>query len=64
MRVCLQLINILTLGSPDGKGCFFPDGLLGAIHLPTGYASAATGLEAWPAKAKLATQVTAEWLNL
>ena len=42
---------------PRRQGLLLPDGLLGAIHLPTGYASAATGLEAWPAKPKLATEV-------
>lgn len=33
----MQNINILTLGSPEGKGVFFPLGLLGAIVTPTGY---------------------------
>jgi len=27
----------VTLGSADGKGCFFPEGLHGKINKPTGY---------------------------
>ena len=27
----------MTLGSADGKGCFFPEGLHGKINKPTGY---------------------------
>jgi hypothetical protein len=44
----MQLINILTLGSPEGVGVFFPDGLLGAINKPTGYASSAPGTNPFP----------------
>ncbi len=32
-----QNINILTLGNPDGRGVFFPNGLNGVITKPTGY---------------------------
>ena len=41
--VHLQIINILTLGSPDGIGCFFPKGFLGKINKPTGYDASASG---------------------
>lgn len=43
-----QLINILTLGSPDGKGCFFPEGFKGRINRPEGFAKLADGYEPWP----------------
>ena len=53
-----QIINIVTLGSPDGKGVFFPNGLGGAINKPTGYNETASGLDSFPASgAKVATQV-------
>lgn len=44
----MQIINILTLGSPTGTGVFFPNGLNGAIKTPTGYASTYPGLDAFP----------------
>lgn len=53
-------INILTLGSPNGTGVFFPEGLLGRISTPTGYAAVADGLEDFPATPVLSTQVCAD----
>lgn len=35
-RAPQQLINILTLGDPNGKGCFFPEGFSGRINKPAG----------------------------
>lgn len=52
-------INILTLGSPNGTGVFFPEGLLGRINTPTGYAATAGGLDDFPASPQLATQQSA-----
>jgi hypothetical protein len=43
-----QNINILTLGAKNGKGGFFPNGLLGKIRLPTGYNKVAPGTNAYP----------------
>ena len=43
----LQLINILTLGDPQGVGVFFPEGLLGAINKPTGFNVSASGTNAF-----------------
>ena len=55
---CLQLINIETLGNPNGIGVFFPNGYVGAINKPTGYASMDTGLGGFPAAGTgVATQV-------
>ena len=45
---CLQNINILTLGNPEGKGVFFPNGLLGAITTPYGYNKTDPGNETYP----------------
>lgn len=55
----MQIINILTLGSHDGVGCFFPKGFLGKINKPTGYDASASGTIAWDASGppKLAVQV-------
>ena len=50
-------INILTLGSPNGTGVFFPEGLLGRINTPTGYAAVASGLDDFPASPSVASQV-------
>ena len=44
---CLQLINILTLGSPSGKGGFFPNGLTGAITTPAGFNASDPGTKAF-----------------
>jgi hypothetical protein len=52
-----QLINILTLGAADGKGCFFPNGLLGEIVTPTGYNATASGTTDFPPAAPVAGQV-------
>jgi hypothetical protein len=53
------LINILTLGSPIGKGVFFPSGLLGAIVTPATFDQSLPGLDSFPPSsgAKVATQV-------
>ena len=55
----LQIINILTLGSPDGIGCFFPKGFLGKINKPTGFDASASGTTASDASGppKIAVQV-------
>lgn len=44
----VQLINILTLGDPEGVRVFFPKGLLGAITKPTGYNASSPGNQAYP----------------
>ncbi len=55
---CLQVINIVTLGSPSGTGAFFPNGLVGNITKPTGYNVTASGLDSFPSSgAKVASQV-------
>lgn len=46
-----QNINILTLGSPDGKGAFFPNGLNGVITTPTGFNVSDPGTEDIPKNA-------------
>ena len=58
-RTPQQLINMYSLGNPDGTGPFFPYGLVGAITTPTGYTDMATGLEDFPSEPYLATQVQA-----
>ncbi|KAK9915059.1 hypothetical protein WJX75_004249 [Coccomyxa subellipsoidea] len=63
-RTPQQIINIVTLGSPDGKGVFFPEGLYGAINKPTGYNATASGLDSFPASgAKVATQLSTEQIG-
>ena len=58
MSCCVQLINILTLGSPQGVGVFFPSGFLGAINKPASYNESLPGLDSFPAtNARVATQV-------
>ena len=56
LLVCLQLINILTLGNPNGVGAFFPNGLLGKLNKPTGFANSANLLADFPTDA-VASQV-------
>ena len=56
LLVCLQLINILTLGNPNGVGAFFPNGLLGKLTKPTGFANSANLLANFPPDA-VASQV-------
>ena len=41
----VQIINILTIGSPTGIGGFYPQGLNGNIKTPTGYNVTASGLQ-------------------
>ena len=61
----VQLINILTLGDPQGIGVFFPEGLLGAINKPTGYNTSAPGTNAFPTPAgRVATAVRWTILNI
>ena len=55
-------INILTLGSPNGTGVFFPEGLNGNWRLPTGYAAMASGVADFPANPQLGSQVPAHFL--
>jgi len=54
---CAQLINVLTLGSPDGKGCFFPEGLHGEITVPTGFNTSVAAVDDFPWVAPVAGQV-------
>ncbi|KAK9819242.1 hypothetical protein WJX81_003477 [Elliptochloris bilobata] len=49
-------INILTIGSPEGIGGFFPKGLNGVITKPTGYNVSGDGLADYPSTARLANQ--------
>ena len=51
-------INILTLGNPEGKGVFFPNGLIGAISKPTGIDQMASGLDDFPSSPMVAFQVS------
>ena len=57
----MQNINILTLGNPEGKGVFFPEGLLGSIVTPYGFNMTDPGNETFPTSTgnsgKLDTQV-------
>ena len=57
----MQNINILTLGNPQGKGVFFPEGLLGNITTPYGFNMSDPGNETFPTSSdnsgKLDTQV-------
>ena len=60
MLFFVQNINILTLGNPQGKGVFFPEGLLGKINPPYGYNMTDPGNETFPTTSnsnKLDTQV-------
>ena len=56
-RTPQQLINMYSLGNPDGISPFFPKGLVGAINKPTGYTNQASGLEDFPSDPYLADQV-------
>jgi hypothetical protein len=47
-RTPQMAINILTLGAKDGKGGFFPKGILGKINTPEGYLKQADGKADWP----------------
>ena len=60
---CVQLINILTLGSPNGKGCFFPNGLQGEILTPTGFNESVPAVDNFPAVAQVAGQARTLWLG-
>ena len=51
-----QLINILTLGAADGKGCFFPNGLLGEIVTPAGFDATVPATDDFPAAAPVVGQ--------
>ncbi|BDA43080.1 Desiccation-related protein PCC13-62 [Coccomyxa sp. Obi] len=57
-----MLINILTLGSPQGVGVFFPKGFYGAINTPYSYNMSEPGLDAFPAatNGKVTSQMTVE----
>ena len=56
-RTPQQVINIYCLGNPSGISPFFPNGFVGAINRPDGYANMATGLEDFAASPKDAYQV-------
>ncbi|CAK0780436.1 hypothetical protein CVIRNUC_005053 [Coccomyxa viridis] len=60
-------INILTLGNPQGKGVFFPEGLLGNITTPYGYNMSDPGNETFPTSSdnsgKLDTQMSIQQLG-
>ena len=56
-RTPQQLINIYSLGNPNGISPFFPNGLVGAITTPAGYANQASGVENFPSPAGIASQV-------
>ena len=56
-RTPQQVINIYTLGNPSGISPFFPNGFVGAINRPDGYANQATGLENFPTNPRVAFQV-------
>ena len=56
--LCLQIINIQTLGSANGTGVFFPNGYVGRINSPAGYAAMSTGLDELPSSPRLASQVS------
>eukprot|EP00775_Hariotina_reticulata_P002749 gene2749-3044_t len=47
-RTPQQVLRILTLGSPDGVGAFFPKGFNGRINKPTGYDKAANAKQGYP----------------
>ena len=53
----MQVINILTLGDPNGVGVFFPKGLNGAINKPTGFDKLADGYDDFPVTTTVASQV-------
>lgn len=55
-RTPQQNINILTIGSPNGKGGFFPNGLIGRINKPTGYNKTALGLDKFPRRRAVSGQ--------
>ncbi|KAK9849793.1 hypothetical protein WJX84_005203, partial [Apatococcus fuscideae] len=54
-RTPQQLINIYTIGSPQGIGGFFPQGLQGVIKTPTGFDQVAGGLDTYPVTANAYT---------
>ncbi len=58
-HACMQVINIVTLGSPVGKGVFFPEGLLGAIVTPFSFNESRPALDSFPPTSsnKVASQV-------
>ena len=58
-RTPQQLINMYCLGDPSGFSPFFPEGFVGAINSSEGYLDQASGLEDFPADAKVADQVIA-----
>ncbi len=50
--LCLQNLNVLTVGAKDGKGGFFPEGIAGRINTPEGFDALAEGIEDWDGKAE------------
>lgn len=55
-RTPQMLINIVTIGSPNGKGGFFPNGLLGKINSSKGFNLTGNGTATWPPNAVKAKQ--------
>ncbi|EIE26937.1 hypothetical protein COCSUDRAFT_59435 [Coccomyxa subellipsoidea C-169] len=60
-----QVINIVTLGSPVGKGVFFPEGLLGAIVTPFSFNESRPALDSFPPTSsnKVASQMSTEQIG-
>lgn len=50
--MCLQNLNVLTVGAKDGKGGFFPEGIAGRINTPEGFDALAEGIDDWDGKAE------------
>ena len=62
--VTVQLLNILFLGIyNNGKGSFFPEGVVGAINTPVGYNLTDSGLTSFPYAAKTDGQVRFRWCH-
>ncbi|KAK9915431.1 hypothetical protein WJX75_009080 [Coccomyxa subellipsoidea] len=59
-----DVISIVTLGSPVGKGVFFPEGLYGAIVTPFSFNESLPGLDSFPSSGgKVATQMTTQQIG-
>ncbi|KAK9823663.1 hypothetical protein WJX72_004516 [[Myrmecia] bisecta] len=59
-----QIIQILTIGNPNGVGGFFPSGLKGVIRSPAGFnAAPLTGLESYPPNLRISGQEPAAFVG-
>jgi hypothetical protein len=47
-RTPQQVLRIVTLGSPTGRGGFFPRGVNGRIVSPAGFSDAVNARGGWP----------------